>query len=165
MSAKSKTTSGFTGWHMLGIMIAFFGVIIAVNMTMAYKAVSSWSGLVVKNTYVASQEFNDKAQTGKEQAALQWQQTANYTQGIFTYQLSDRDGNAVEITGGTVEFKRPVGDVHDTKVTLNVGDQGMLSGPVELDEGAWIMEVNSDAGLEDPYRHITRIVIQDGKMQ
>ncbi len=70
MSVKTKTSGAFTGWHMLGIMVAFFGVIIAVNITMAYKAVSSWSGLVVKNTYVASQEFNDKAETGKEQAAL-----------------------------------------------------------------------------------------------
>jgi len=165
MSAKSKTSGTFTGWHMLSIMVAFFGVIIAVNITMAYNAISSWSGLVVKNTYVASQEFNDKAETGKEQAALEWQQTANFADGIFTYRLVDRDGNTVAVTGGTVEFKRPVGDVQDTKLTLDVGDDSLLSGAVELGEGAWIMEVNSDAGLEDPYRHITRIIIKDGKMQ
>jgi nitrogen fixation protein FixH len=65
MSIKSKTAGTFTGWHMLGIMVAFFGVIIAVNLTMAYNAIHSWSGLVVQNTYVASQEFNDKAETAK----------------------------------------------------------------------------------------------------
>lgn len=150
---------------MLSIMVAFFGVIIAVNITMAYNAISSWSGLVVKNTYVASQEFNDKAETGKEQAALEWQQTATFADGIFTYKLTDRDGNPVQITGGTAEFKRPVGDVNDTKVTLSADGSGLLSGPLELDEGAWIMEVNSDAGLDDPYRHIVRILIKDGKMQ
>lgn len=164
MSIKSKTSGTFTGWHMLGIMLAFFGVIIAVNMTMAYKAVSSWSGLVVKNTYVASQEFNDKAETGKEQAALGWQSQPALAEGVFTWRLSDRDGNAVGLTGGTVEFKRPVGDVHDTKVTLTIREPGTLTAPLELGEGAWIMEVNADAGLDDPYRHIIRVLVKDGRM-
>jgi nitrogen fixation protein FixH len=38
----------FTGRHMLLIMIAFFGVIIAVNITMAVVARQSWTGLVAK---------------------------------------------------------------------------------------------------------------------
>ncbi len=164
MSIKSKTSGTFTGWHMLGIMVAFFGVIIAVNLTMAYNAIHSWSGLVVKNTYVASQEFNDKAQTGKEQAALQWQSKPAFEKGIFTWQLADRDGKAVAMTGGTVEFKRPVGDVNDTKVTLMVREPGILTAPLELGEGAWIMEVNADAGLEDPYRHIIRVLVKDGRI-
>ncbi|NKB83035.1 FixH family protein [Brucella grignonensis] len=164
MSIKSKPSGTFTGWHMLGIMLAFFGVIIAVNLTMAYNAIHSWSGLVVKNTYVASQEFNDKAQTGKEQAALQWQSKPFFAEGVFTWRLTDRDGKAVGLTGGTVEFKRPVGDVHDTKVTLTVREPGMLTAPLELGEGAWIMEVNADAGLEDPYRHIVRVLVKDGRI-
>ena len=42
-------------------MLAFFGVIIAVNVVMATLASTSWTGLVVENSYVASQEFNRKA--------------------------------------------------------------------------------------------------------
>lgn len=164
MSVKTKTSGTFTGWHMLGIMLAFFGVIIAVNLVMAYNAVNSWSGLVVPNTYVASQEFNAKAATGKEQAALQWQAKPSYENGVFTYRLNDRDGNAVAATGATAEFKRPVGDAHDTVVELAVIDQGVLRAPVELGEGSWIMEVNTDAGLDNPYRHVLRIIIRNGRM-
>jgi nitrogen fixation protein FixH len=36
----------FTGYHMLAILVAFFGVIISVNLLMAYYANSSWSGLI-----------------------------------------------------------------------------------------------------------------------
>ena len=50
----------FTGWHMVVALGLFFGTIITVNLAMAYYANSTWSGLVVKNTYVASQEFNGK---------------------------------------------------------------------------------------------------------
>lgn len=164
MSTNSKTSGTFTGWHMLGIMFMFFGVIIAVNLLMAYNAIHSWSGLVVQNTYVASQEFNDKAKTGKEQAALNWQSKPAYENGVFTWQLADHNGKAVAMTGGTVDFKRPVGDAHDTKVTLTVRKPGILTAPLELGEGAWIMEVNADAGLEDLYRHIIRVLVKDGKI-
>lgn len=169
MSAETKTASAnssgtFTGWHMLGIMVAFFGVIIAVNVTMAYLAIHSWSGLVVANSYVASQEFNEKAETGKEQAALNWQSTPAYAGGVFTWRLTYRDGKPVALTGGTVEFKRPVGDVHDTRAALAVREAGVLAATIDLADGAWVMEINADAGLEDPYRHIIRILIKNGKL-
>ncbi len=48
----------FTGRKMLAIVVAFFAVIITVNLFMAYKAVGTFPGLVVKNSYVASQEFD-----------------------------------------------------------------------------------------------------------
>ncbi|MGU3574625.1 FixH family protein [Brucellaceae bacterium C25G] len=163
MTNKSMTSRGFTGWHMLGIMCLFFGVIITVNLTMAYFAVGSWSGLVVKNSYVASQEFNEKAITGKEQAALLWETSLDYKNGEFSYQLTDKDGNAVEATSATAHFKRPVGDANDTTVTLENISAGQFSSKVELGEGAWIVEINSEAGLEDPYRQIRRFIIVNGE--
>ncbi|MGH6760291.1 MAG: FixH family protein [Phyllobacterium sp.] len=163
MTVKAQENRVFTGWHMLGIMCLFFGVIIVVNLIMAYFAIHSWSGLVVANSYVASQEFNEKSQTGKQQAALQWEGKPNYAEGRFSYQLTDRSGRAIEVTGATVEFKRPVGDAHDTRIELDVDAPGQLSAPVELGDGAWIAEINSDAGLDNPYRQITRFVIVNGE--
>lgn len=71
MTVNNRQTSGFTftGWHMLGVMLLFFGTVITVNMVMAWNAVNSWSGLVVPNTYVASQQFNAKAEAAKARAA------------------------------------------------------------------------------------------------
>ena len=62
---------------MLSIMLAFFGVIIAVNVVMATLASTSWTGLVVENSYVASQEFNRKAEESRAQAALGWNEPAD----------------------------------------------------------------------------------------
>jgi nitrogen fixation protein FixH len=163
MTQKDMTSQGFTGWHMLGIMCAFFGVIITVNLTMAYFAVGSWSGLVVKNSYVASQEFNEKAITGKEQAALLWETTLDYKNGEFVYKLVDRNGVAIEVTSATAHFKRPVGDAHDTTVTMDNVGPGHFTSKVELGEGAWIVEINAEAGLEDPYRQIRRFIIVNGE--
>ena len=62
---RGERSREFTGRHMLVIMVAFFSVIIAVNLTMAFFARSSWTGAVVENTYVASQQFNRKAAEGR----------------------------------------------------------------------------------------------------
>ena len=46
------------GRHVLGIAVGAFGVIIAVNLVMAYQAISTFPGLEVANGYVASQTFD-----------------------------------------------------------------------------------------------------------
>lgn len=48
----------FTGRHMTAILVAFFAVVIAVNVAMARYASSTFGGVVVENSYVASQHFN-----------------------------------------------------------------------------------------------------------
>src|SRR3546814_20687118 len=69
MSTTPRKEFVFTGWHMLGAMLLFFGIVISVNLYMAWQATRSWSGLVVENTYIASQEFNGKVADAKALAA------------------------------------------------------------------------------------------------
>src|SRR3546814_3241852 len=49
----------FTGRHAAMILIAFFGVVISVNIVMASFALSTFGGTVVDNSYVASQHYNE----------------------------------------------------------------------------------------------------------
>ena len=53
MSSTGKAVRPFTGRHMAAIMVAFFGVVIAVNVYMARLATSTFTGVVVENSYVA----------------------------------------------------------------------------------------------------------------
>ena len=46
------------GWHVLAVFVLAFGVIISVNLTLAFNAVRTFPGLEVKNSYVASQSFD-----------------------------------------------------------------------------------------------------------
>ncbi len=158
----SRPRGGFTGLHMLAIMIAFFGIIIAVNVTMAVTASTSWTGLVVKNTYVASQEFNRKAQEGRAQAALGWAATLAVSDGTVRFTLADADGVMKPMQGGTATFRRPVGDVEDTVVTLAAQPDGSINGPVALADGVWIVEVRAEAGLAHPFRESRRLSIRNG---
>ena len=46
------------GHHVLIMFVGGFSIIIAVNMTLAFNAVSTFPGLETKNSYVASQSFD-----------------------------------------------------------------------------------------------------------
>lgn len=60
---------GLNGWHVFTGFAMAFGVIIAVNLTLAFNAVRTFPGLEVKNSYVASQSFDVDRAT---QLALDW---------------------------------------------------------------------------------------------
>lgn len=65
-------TKRFTGWHMTIVIVAFFGIVIAVNLTMAIAASRTFGGKVVDNSYVASQRFNQWLAEARTQARLGW---------------------------------------------------------------------------------------------
>ena len=58
---SSETPRRLTGRTVLMIAVGAFGVILAANLTLAYNAVNTFSGLVVQNSYIASQQFDESA--------------------------------------------------------------------------------------------------------
>ncbi|MCO5065327.1 MAG: FixH family protein [Rhizobiaceae bacterium] len=162
MNGQERTT-GFTGRHMLLVMFAFFGIIIAVNFTMAYFARSSWTGLIVENSYVASQEFNAKMAETRAQDALGWSSELTVADGRVRYKLSGTDGHAVGLDAVTVKFMHPVDDREDERVELVKGADGIFETSHSLSDGVWLVEIEADAGLEKPYRELLRIHVAGGR--
>ena len=68
MTSKTSTPGEMTGRKIAAIFVLFFGVIMAVNFTMASFASSTFGGVVVPNSYVASQKYNDWLAAAREQA-------------------------------------------------------------------------------------------------
>lgn len=57
---------------MTAILLAFFGVVVAVNLTMATLATRTFGGVVVENSYVASQQYNHWLAAARKQDRLGW---------------------------------------------------------------------------------------------
>ena len=150
---------------MLGAIVAFFGVIVAVNLTMAAFAWTSWTGLIVQNTYVASQEFNEKAKAGREQATLGWQGELAYAHGELRYRLVHANGAVVAATDVEVALGRPAFEAEDTAVALSPTGDGSFAGDIALADGQWIVRLSADAGLAQPWLDIRRIHVRDGVAQ
>ncbi|WP_256753621.1 FixH family protein [Mesorhizobium sp. Mes31] len=165
MTAKAQRPREFTGKHMLAVILAFFGVILAVNLTLATLANTSWTGLVVENTYVASQQFNKKAEEGRAQAALGWTGKLTIAWGEVRYSLTDAAGKPVALHGVKVLFRHPAYEKEDKSVTLALATGQEFAAQHMPKDGVWIVEVDADAGLAEPYREVRRIMISHGALQ
>jgi nitrogen fixation protein FixH len=126
-------TREFTGWHMLAIMIGAFGIIIAVNLTLAWQAVATFPGLETRNSYVASQHFEaDRA----AQNALRWDVKATLAGGTLTVAILNADGNPVqaEVTRATLGRATHTGE---DSTPAFIWDGTALSAPVTAKDGYW----------------------------
>ena len=79
------------GKHVLAGFVLAFGIIISVNLTLAYNAVKTFPGLEVKNSYVASQAF-DRNRTA--QLALGWEVSATLDHDVLSLFIV-KDGQAI----------------------------------------------------------------------
>jgi nitrogen fixation protein FixH len=159
-STAQKTTT-FTGWHMLAIMLAFFGTIISVNCLMAYYASSSWSGILAKNTYVASQEFNLKAREAREWAREGFRGTLTHDATTLRYRLAGPMDKIARLPSALAIFHRPVGEKQDFTLVLARDTDGSFVATHTLDPGQWIIDL---AAVEDGrtiFHEATRIVIPE----
>ncbi|RUV73239.1 MAG: cytochrome oxidase [Mesorhizobium sp.] len=159
---SAHRTETFTGRHMLLIMLAFFGVIIGVNLTMAMFARSSWTGFVVANSYVASQEFNEKMAQTRAQAALHWRSELLIRDHMLRYSVLDAGKAVVPLEAVTATFRRPIDERQDHKVRLGRDSGGGFSARHDLADGVWLVEIEANAGLANPYRETLRLHVIGG---
>lgn len=144
MPAQSSAPARpFTGWHMLAIMVAFFGVVIGVNVFLAISSSRTWTGLVVENSYVASQEFQKKLDLQREQAALGWTPAFSYRAGELRFALDDAEGRPLDIGTVTVALTRPVGAAEDQTVTLERQADGAYALALTLADGVWDAQIRA----------------------
>lgn len=127
----------FTGWHATGIIIGFFAVVIAVNLTMATLASRTFGGTVVDNSYVASQKFNGWLAEGRAQQALGW-----------TVRVDLDAARHVRVTGRvplgalvTATAVHPLGRMPDRSLQFAATDDGRYLSRTALPPGRFIVRV------------------------
>ena len=128
-----------TGKHVLAITVSAFAVIIGVNLLLAFKAVSTFPGLEVDNSYVASQGFNARKAA---QEALGWTMTPGYDQGRMTLAFLGADGQPVQVNDLQVLVGRTTETTDDTYPAF-VQDGAVYAADVPLDQGKWMVKVTA----------------------
>ena len=139
-------TKELKGRHVAIMFVVAFSIIIAVNLTLAFNAVSTFPGLEVKNSYVASQEFNDRL---KEHQALGWTIRAEMSGGLLILHITDKTGAPVEVA----ELQAVVGratHVEDDFSPEFIFDGQAYATPVSLGKGNWNIRLvaKDSAGAE-----------------
>ncbi|WP_291844634.1 FixH family protein [Maricaulis sp.] len=83
------------GWHVLIMILAFFGVTIGVNATFITLALQTHPGEDVPRSYVQGLNYNDTLDRREAQAALGWQARVNLVEQDLLVAISDADGAPV----------------------------------------------------------------------
>lgn len=150
----------FTGYHMGIVMAVFFGTIISVNLTLAWFANSSWSGLVVKNSYVASQGFDEETRRREQQIALGWEATSSYRDDVFAITLIDAAGKPVRADLVTAKIGRPVTEVDDRVLNLAPQSNGRYVVNTDLADGVWQADLSVVHGEGEIWNHAVRFTVK-----
>jgi len=142
MSAGGKPVRPFTGRHMAAIMVGFFGIVIVVNFYMASLATSTFTGVVVENSYVASQNFNRWLDEARVERGLGWHARA----------VRDPDGHVLVTLAGAPagavvagDAWHPLGRAPDHALHFAPVAAGFRS-TAPLPAGRWRIRLDVSAG-------------------
>ena len=130
------------GSHVFLITVSAFAIIIGVNFTMAFKAVSTFPGLEVKNSYVASQSFEARRAA---QTALGWNVDASVSDGILSIAFTDAETKVVAPETVSVLLGRTTSSADDQRPELAFNDISFTA-PVDTSKGLWTLRINATAG-------------------
>lgn len=142
------TERKLTGRHVLMIFVGAFGVIIGVNLFLAWSAVKTFPGLEVKNSYVASQTFDQRRAA---QEALGWTARADHRDGLLTLSITDAQGMGVDVAELDATLGRPTHVRDDITPDFRFDGTAYVA-PVDLDDGNWNIRISALAADGTEFR-------------
>lgn len=138
------------GWHVLAAVLAFFGLVTAVNVTFAVYAISSFPGEDVRRSYLQGLRYNETLAERRAQAALGWRATtmlrSDAGEAALEVRLTTREG--APVNGATLvgELQRPISAQFDQQLTFApAGDGRYLARLSALKAGRWRLRAKAES--------------------
>lgn len=125
-----------TGRHVLIMIVAFFAVVIGVDVLFASFAYRSFSGEVASNPYEAGLAFNQTLAQRRREAALGWTAEVRTGDGLVELRLRDRTGQALRGLTVTGVLERPATEAGRQTLSFAESADGWLRARANL-SGGW----------------------------
>ena len=151
MRRASLSPKPLTGRNVLFMLVAFFGVVIAVNMVMMKLAILTLPGTDVDSAYSASLAYENEIAAAHDQNARNWKIDAHIQRsadGGATLQVEARDNSGKPMSGLKFQgrFERPTDRRADQPVALAETGIGIYRGSASLiAPGQWDLVIEGDA--------------------
>jgi nitrogen fixation protein FixH len=135
----------------LAILLAFFGTVIGVNVTMMKLAIATLPGTEVDSAYSASIGYEKEIRAAEDQAARDWRVDAHIVRGrdgIATLEVAARDSNGQPVSGLAFQgrLERPTDKRADLAVALSEAGNGVYRGSAgTVAPGQWDLVIEADA--------------------
>jgi nitrogen fixation protein FixH len=153
------------GWWIPWIFVGFFAVTIAVNGTMVWFAMHSWTGLETEHHWQEGIAYNSAIRGARAQEARGWQVgiDVRQTDGLkarVAVDLKDRYGNNLTNAVVTAKLIRPTSDGHDLTIPLAYQGDGRYGAEFDVPlAGQWDVRVVADHVAGD-YQQVKRVIFK-----
>ncbi len=150
MPASSVSHRPLTGRMVLLILLAFFGVVIGVNVTMMDLAITTLPGTEVDSAYSASIGYEREITAAHDQEARSWKVDAHIERdrnGAAVLQVEARDNGGRPMSGLKFEgrLERPTDKRADLSVSLAEVGTGVYRGTAPaVAPGQWDLVLEGD---------------------
>lgn len=162
--SKSQATKPLTGHKVLFMLVAFFGVVIGVNMVMMRLAIQTLPGTEVDSAYSASLAYEKEILAARDQGARNWKVDAHVArsgQGGATLQVEVRDNDGRPMSGLKFQshFERPADKRADQAVALAETGIGIYRGTaLAIAAGQWDLVLQVDAAGQRVFLSRNRVL-------
>src|SRR5438045_7270695 len=164
MSGPSVSPKPLTGRKVLFMLLAFFGVVIGVNLTMMKLAMLTLPGTEVDSAYSASLAYENEIAAAHDQNARNWKVDAHIQRapdGGATLQVEARDNSGKPMSGLKFQgrFERPTDRRADQPIALAETGIGVYRGSAQaIASGQWDQVLGAVAGGQRHFRYRNEIV-------
>ena len=154
-----------TGTKVFLMLVAFFGIVIGVNATMAKLAIATLPGTDVDSPYAAGLTYDREISAAQDQALRKWQVNAHIARradGGAALQVEARDASGQPMTGlkfgGRLE--RPTDKRADLAVELSEAGIGIYRGEAaSVAPGQWELVIEGEAHGERVFMSRNRVIL------
>lgn len=125
---RAETGFRITGRHVLIALLAFFGIVVGVNLVFVHLALDSWTGLTDRDSYRTGLSWNRTLERSAAQKSLGWTvDVASRTERTaqagelrleVTLTLSDRAGRPLTGLALSGEARHPVLETNDRAIAF-----------------------------------------------
>ena len=156
MPDVKRSGKELTGRHVLLMVLGFFGVIILVNGSFLFAAISSFSGEDVKGSYRQGLEYNRTLKARNVQNELGWDVAANFVAttedtGRIIVRFRGAGGEPVNGLDVTGKLRHPTDLAQDRSLTFIAEGGGLYGVSTEILTGKWELRAAAQKG-EDIFR-------------
>ncbi|WP_342732675.1 FixH family protein [Bradyrhizobium sp. B117] len=158
-------TKPLTGTKVFLMLVAFFGLVIGVNVTMMKLAIATLPGTDVDSPYAAGLNYDREISAAHDQAARNWQVSAHIERradGGATLQVDARDAKGQPVSGlkfgGRLE--RPTDKRADLAVALTEAGIGTYRGnAAAVAPGQWDLVIEGEARGTRVFMSRNRVIL------
>lgn len=163
--SRSIAPRQITGRMVLIIVVAFFGVVIGVNMVMMKLAMDTLSGTEVDSAYRASLAYESEIKAAHDQKLRDWQvkiHIERHPDGLATVKVDAHDKSGAPLKGLVFSgrLERPTDKRADKEIALAEAEGGVYRGSAsDVLPGQWDLVVESETAGQRMFLSKNRVVL------